>query len=329
MISAEDLLAAFSISSSDDFELKWLDVGRFRDGVAGVHLEYYDYDIEEDMSEILLIDKSGNCVQAGLRKGARPFSEGLSYRPNVYGYGGKFVNIKGEEFISTDAKSVTDFSQGLAAFKNQEDLWGFMDKKGNVILENKWAEARSFHENLAPVKNADGLWGFIQGNGDIYIDCRWIAVGDFNEGRAWVRDANELFGYIDIRGNVLVPPKYAGVTDYQEKIAVVVDQQKNVKYLDLDGNLIMEGWQASPSEIHDSSDFQFHDGIAIFRNDQGLFGCIDRTGKVVVEPIWKAIGGFSDGLLPVQCFNGNCGYIRPVESNATRSAAAGNSNNLK
>ncbi len=52
----------------------------------------------------------------------------------------------------------------------------------------------------------------------------------------------------------------------------------------------------------------FHDGIACFNQD-GNYGGINRSGKIVIKPIYKTSFQFSNGEAVVKCQNGNYGII--------------------
>jgi hypothetical protein len=54
---------------------------------------------------------------------------------------------------------------------------------------------------------------------------------------------------------------------------------------------------------------EFSEGLAAFENDDGLYGYIDETGKVVIEPILERWSPFSEGLAAAAIKNMEWGYI--------------------
>lgn len=55
----------------------------------------------------------------------------------------------------------------------------------------------------------------------------------------------------------------------------------------------------------------FHDGLARFKYElraESRSGFVDRTGKVVLAPVWTTQANFSDGLLAVE-INGKYGFV--------------------
>ena len=76
------------------------------------------------------------------------------------------------------------FGNGLAPVYNMKsNLWGYIDKKGNLVIDYKWISARSFHEGLACVEE-NGVYGFINPQGELVIPRRFLEAGDFKDGYA-------------------------------------------------------------------------------------------------------------------------------------------------
>ena len=64
----------------------------------------------------------------------------------------------------------------------------------------KYSELRPFCEGLAAVKNRNNLWGFINKKGEEVIACQFTSVGDFSERLAAVKNKDNLWGYINKKG---------------------------------------------------------------------------------------------------------------------------------
>ena len=100
-----------------------------------------------------------------------------------------------------DGVSISDMyiSEGFGATRN----FGFIKKDGFMKLfsENIYKEIRDFNEGLAAVKNIDGLWGFINKKGEEIIPCQFKSIDDFSEGLAGVIDKDNNLYYIDKKGN--------------------------------------------------------------------------------------------------------------------------------
>ena len=87
------------------------------------------------------------------------------------------------------------FSEGLAKISVNGKV-GFINTKGEIVIQPKLKDAGYFSENLAPFENKSGKWGFINKNGEIVIKPRFGWALSFSEGLALVQ-VGELWGYID------------------------------------------------------------------------------------------------------------------------------------
>lgn len=80
---------------------------------------------------------------------------------------------------------------------------GFIRKDGfmKFFSENIYREIRDFHNGLAAAKNIEGLWGFINKKGKEAIPCQFKSVTDFSEGLSAVVDKDNNMYFIDTKGN--------------------------------------------------------------------------------------------------------------------------------
>lgn len=80
-----------------------------------------------------------------------------------------------EDFTATDM----DFClSGPVAYQDRSGLWGFIDRKGEIVLEARYQQARSFSGGLAAVYDGS-KWGFINEQGELAIACQFLDVGYF------------------------------------------------------------------------------------------------------------------------------------------------------
>ena len=61
------------------------------------------------------------------------------------------------------------FSEGFAWVKFQDNSWGYIDKKGNIIAKG-FKDAGSFYEGFVRVIFQDNSFGYIDNKGNIYED---------------------------------------------------------------------------------------------------------------------------------------------------------------
>jgi hypothetical protein len=76
-------------------------------------------------------------------------------------------------------------SEGLYPAK-KSGAFGFIDKSGNWIVENRFEEVRKFKEGIAAFR-LNGNWGYIDNKGKIISATEFEYVSDFNKGKAIVK----------------------------------------------------------------------------------------------------------------------------------------------
>lgn len=104
-------------------------------------------------------------------------------------------------------------------------MWEKEDKKRNtstssVITTEVDTSKLTFNEGLAKYEQ-NGLWGFVDRQGNIVIRPQFRAVGGFYHGRAVVQVANKNWGYIDKQGNWIVNPQFCMAGRFSEGLAGV------------------------------------------------------------------------------------------------------------
>ena len=68
----------------------------------------------------------------------------------------------------------------------QDDLWGYVDLTGKMVIAPQFKQARSFRDGLAPAISDEGKWGYIGQAGHWLIEPQYDAADPFNEGTAKV-----------------------------------------------------------------------------------------------------------------------------------------------
>ena len=203
-------------------------------------------------------------------------------------------------------------------------LWGLANLNTNVSVPAKYsaityAEGTQYREldllNVFIQGAADekNYYGYMDLNGSEVIPCRFYAVSDFDEhGRCTVVEAHIVhpnyyyysrlyFGIMDRDGNVITEPQW--------------------QTMGASGNVGSSGhsnWTSSwSSEMFYMNSLYFTVSLPVFTEgrmkvqdtDQGLWGCIDESGRILGDGVkWNGIGDFSDGMAKVK-LNGKYGFI--------------------
>ncbi|MBD0371962.1 MAG: WG repeat-containing protein [Pyrinomonadaceae bacterium] len=121
-------------------------------------------------------------------------------------------------------EAVKDFSEGLAPVL-EGDKWGFIDKKGSMVIEPKFDGAEPFSDGMARVKLGDS-WGYIDRTGALVIGFQYELADDFVDGLApvgrWDDEGEDgEFYYIDKRGIQAIPEKFAQASHFFKGLAHV------------------------------------------------------------------------------------------------------------
>ena len=152
------------------------------------------------------IDKSGNTAIPCVYLSANDFKGGISLVGMGDGSGNAYIDKTGKVIAKhADYLSVLSFSEGLAAVREVDGKWGFIDSTGRIAIacEYEAVGEQGFSSGLAAVK-LDNKWGFIDTAGDIAIPCEYDILFEFVDGFA-VAAKDSKCGVIDKSGNVIVP----------------------------------------------------------------------------------------------------------------------------
>ena len=177
---------------------------------------------------------------------ATRFSEGLAsveFLSDPLGSEGKkaYIDTKGNVIFYHNFDYAYPFSDGLAQVM-LGTKYGFIDKTGKVVIPPTFANAESFSDDRSAVQNEEnGLWGFIDRGGNLVIDYKYQEVGYFLNGLAVVGDENHKV-FIDINGN----PAFPSTTSFQPQfpqfynglMLVWSDKIKDNVYINTKGQVV-------------------------------------------------------------------------------------------
>lgn len=93
-------------------------------------------------------------------------------------------NAGGVKTCDFTADDIDIYMGDLIAYKDNNDLWGYVDKNGEIVIQPKYKGAKSFSNGLAAVCNDEGLWGFITKDESLVIDYQFSNVSYFNSSRS-------------------------------------------------------------------------------------------------------------------------------------------------
>jgi hypothetical protein len=195
------------------------------------------------------------------------------------------------------------FADGLAKIIHQGKE-GYIDKSGKQVIPAQFTDASPFSQGLAAVA-INRKYGFIDKAGNYAVPLRYDAVGSFAEGLAAVK-VGEKWGYIDKTGKVIIPPRFDGAKPFAEGLAGVrvgfVGRGGKYGFINKQGE-----WVIQPQFDNVGP---FSEGLAYVNFRSRGIGYIDRSGKVVIQPlfmeardgypydVYSFANGVAKGVLP-------------------------------
>ena len=228
----------------------------------------------------------------------------------------------------------------LALIQDENGLWGYLAKDGQIKIPCRFSEAAPFSEGLAPVREPDGLFGYITVNGEYapYLHPAFTEASCFSEGAAAVRLNDSDYFYINHSGELFFQERildygpdfwepflntFLFATEFRNGCAVAAEQspQGETDYFLLSprGDIVMEleaEW--CENEMHPAAGYlPDENGYIIIGEQSGesvLYGVIDLQKKTVLPAEYEEVLPYSDGLFAARK-NGLWGYVN--EKNET------------
>src|SRR5690606_1983581 len=180
--------------------------------------------------------------------------------------------------------------------------WGYVDTNGSLIIPLEYDGAGNFSEGLAAVRNQDNKWGYIDKENKLVIPYQFEMAlerekpGEFHQGLAIFRSEEKeydinLNGYIDKTGKVVIEPMFIAPTNFSEGYAGgIVDF--TIQYVDTSGKIaINTGYNGYFGK--------FSEGLAAVMNES-LWGFVDYSGELVITHQYDEALDFKDGLAAVK-----------------------------
>ena len=177
--------------------------------------------------------------------------------------------------------------------------FGFIDGKGNVVIEPKFDDVQDFSEDLALV-SLNGKKGFIDKTGKLVVVPKdFEPINGFTDGLARGNvTSRERYtkGYIDKSGKLVIDnPQIWGACEFSEGLACVTSGKWG--FVDTSGQFVIKPQFDEVSYFREGlASVKFWDESKASRHKQGY---IDKTGNVIIKPQYDVAQSFSEGLAAV------------------------------
>ncbi|WP_435254640.1 WG repeat-containing protein [Tenacibaculum sp. A30] len=174
-----------------------------------------------------------------------------------------YINKQGKIILSPkEYDSFGDYSEGLVRVRknvNGDYKWGFIDKDGQEVIGFNFSiMPTSFNEGVSVVKSRDNKYGYINNKGEIIIEPKFKIATGFYKGYALVSEGYKNWKIIDKLGKTIYDYTNLGITsmfphnpEENDKKTIMIKQiiDNNIMickkahkyfYYDIEGNLIFE-----------------------------------------------------------------------------------------
>ncbi len=157
--------------------------------------------------------------------------------------------------------------------------------------------------NMIPV--GGGIYINKKGETVLQSDTNTFINDYFASGKA-IASQKGLKGFVNTKGKFVIEPQYKNVLHFSESIAWVAKENGYPEAINTSGKSLFELKQAHRV-------YSFHDGLAVFEShdEEGniKYGCVDKSGKVVIEPTGNKISNFQQGKAPYRNDDYKYGFI--------------------
>ena len=145
--------------------------------------------------------------------------------------------------------------------------------------------------------NQKGKVGFVNSRGDVVINCDYESATPFSDGISIVMKS-EKYGIIDTSGKVILPVKYSSITSWTDKLFLIKDG-KDAGLANHQGEIVLKPEYSHISKLNCYNKALIADGGKVQENDRkkymngAKYGIIDQNGKILIEPEYRGFYEFS------------------------------------
>ena len=171
---------------------------------------------------LLLLLSLSACKQPQRNEQNDIFEEGLLAvsKNGYYGY----INEKGEEIIPFIFNRATAFYRGIAIVQDNQSRANLINKQGELLVENGYTTIYRDNDTKFFIVVDEDKYGLLDIKGDIIVDLIYDDIEPFYEGLAVVKKDNK-YGYINTHGEIVIEPTYAMAKRFSHGLAAVLNNE--------------------------------------------------------------------------------------------------------
>lgn len=227
-------------------------------------------------------------------------NDGIAHVRNGEGYSEGYIDTNGKPVIDIKYFALGDFAENSLTYAYIfGEKYGFIDKKGNYIIEPQFDKAEDFDYNGYAKVNigyefdtvdgilAEGKWGLIDKSGNYVVQPIYDEITEVKYDVAIVRSGDK-YGFVNLKKNIAIEPEYDYIS-FQSNRYVICTTLSGSIYMDFDGNI----------------DSNAENAVCI---GDTYVGFIDIDGRVQIDKKCLENIDFSNGARQFYC-NGGSGII--------------------
>ena len=201
---------------------------------------------------------------------------------------------------------------GLASIQDSSKLFGFINRKGDIVVEPKYEMVYFFEDSVDLIYVFDGkYYGWMNQYGKEIIPCeldQTVSTPEhFHNGKVRVKK-DGLYGQMDQFGNTTIDCKYLWINGFdndhgfpESGLLVASGPDRNDYYC------INQKTRATV-KLNYSFAGEFQNGFATVEKDD-LYGFIDTSLEIKIPCIYTSVGKFSNGRAAVRNADNKWGII--------------------
>lgn len=231
----------------------------------------------------------------------------------LWGYMNSSLNMA----VPATFNRATYFDKGIGIGKKARSVYVIhSDGRETIIPFEGLTDGKPFSEGFSAVR-IDGLYGFVNSNAELKIEPKYKVVGPFSNGLAVASIKGDSVGFINTNGEWVIEPIYDKAHDFSEGFARAKKGPKWI-LIDTKGNEFLVDLATKFGDFHDDLCYARNGALAGFLNKElawaikpqfeevrdfsyglapakvdGLWGFIDKTGKMVIEAKYAAVKSFT------------------------------------
>ena len=246
-----------------------------------------------------IIDKNGNTVIDGYVCIISEKSDliRISNDNGKFGY----MNKKGKVVINPQFDFAAMFDESGMAAVQLGDKMGYIDKTGKYVINPQFDMAYSFGSSKYAAVSSGGKFGYIDRKGKYVINPQFDSAENFIDNKIALVGSGGKYGYIDQNGKYIVNPHFDKAYDFASNGLARVCVNYQYGFIDTKGNYVIN------PQFDYASDFDCMGYAVVSVN--GSYGYIDKTGKYVINPQFNDAKSFAENGLAAVSMNGLYGYI--------------------